>query len=86
MKDIHLLVHGTPSGSAGGAGGVLFHPAIDAFLRNSRSITEGENWTADARKLFIDGFTNQLDLFLPIKSGAKGRPRGKGSVDEGATE
>ncbi len=45
---------------------ILFHPAIDAYLRAARRIIESENWTADARARVIQGFETQLDLFLPI--------------------
>lgn len=53
-------------------GAVVFHPAIDMFLREARKVTEGDNWTADARKFVVDGFTTQLDLFLPVSKKARG--------------
>jgi len=72
---------GDGNGNGGGAppftprvDGVVFHPAIDMFLREARKITEGENWTAEARKFVVDGFTNQLDLFLPVAKKSKGGP------------
>lgn len=51
--------------------GVVFHPAIDMFLREARKVTEGGNWTTEARKFVVDGFTNQLDLFLPVAKKSK---------------
>lgn len=46
---------------------ILFHPAVDAFLREARKLTEGETWTPEARQNVIQGFTTQIDLFLPVK-------------------
>jgi hypothetical protein len=48
-------------------GGALFHPAIDAFLREARKLTEQETWTKETRDFVIQGFTTQLDLFLPVR-------------------
>lgn len=48
--------------------GVLFHPAIDSFLREARKITEGDGWTKEARDRIVNGFATQLDLFLPVKN------------------
>lgn len=47
--------------------GILFHPAVDAFLREARKLTVGDDWTADARDNVVRGFTTQLELFLPVK-------------------
>jgi len=68
-------------------GDVLFHPAIDAFLRSARGITEGERWTQAARDGLIAAFTNQLDLFLPIAN-AKPVPARKRAepASDGAAE
>lgn len=49
-------------------GGVLFHPAVDAFLREARKLTEGDSWSTEARDHVVAGFTTQLDLFLPVKN------------------
>jgi hypothetical protein len=49
---------------------VLFHPAVDAFLREARKLTEGEGWNKAARDRVVQGFTTQLDLFLPTKDSA----------------
>lgn len=48
--------------------GVLFHPAIDIFLREARKLTERDMWNEKTRQHVIDGFTTQLDLFLPVKT------------------
>ncbi|MHB1551451.1 MAG: DUF5343 domain-containing protein [Vulcanimicrobiaceae bacterium] len=65
--------------------GTLFHPAIDAFFREARKLTEGDSWTKEARDFVIQGFTTQLDLFLPVK--AKGRsPRKESAPEDGAAE
>lgn len=62
----------------------LFHPAIDAFLREARKLTEQESWNKEARDFVVQGFTTQLDLFLPIK--AKGRSPRKDNAPDGAAE
>lgn len=70
--------------NSGSGDGILFHPSVDAFLREARKLTEGERWTADARQNVISGFTTQLDLFLPVKSKAQSRaPR---ASESGAAE
>jgi hypothetical protein len=51
--------------------GVLFHPAIDIFLREARKLTERDAWNDKAREQVIQGFTTQLDLFLPVKAKAR---------------
>lgn len=63
---------------------VLFHPAVDAFLREARKLTEGDTWTAEARANVIQGFTTQLDLFLPVKKARSARK--DSGVDEGVGE
>jgi hypothetical protein len=49
------------------ADGVLFHPAIDALLREGRKVAESDEWTIDARDRIVSGFQTLLDLFLPVK-------------------
>jgi hypothetical protein len=68
-------------------GDVLFHPAIDAFLRSARSITEGDRWTQAARDGLIAAFTNQLDLFLPVGNGKTAQTRKRAEpVSDGAAD
>ncbi len=47
--------------------GILFHPAIDAYLAAARRIIESDGWTQEARDRVVQGFETQLDLFLPVK-------------------
>ena len=49
------------------AQGTLFHPAIDIFLSEARKIIESDGWTLEARDRLVQGFTTQLDMFLPCK-------------------
>lgn len=66
---------------------ILFHPAIDAFLRSARGITEGDRWTAAARDGLIAAFTNQLDLFLPVANTKLAPPRKRSdAAPDGAAE
>lgn len=58
--------------------GILFHPAIDAFLREARKLTGQDTWTQANRDLLIQGFTAQLDIFLPVK------PKGRAPRSESA--
>lgn len=68
--------------SAGGE--ALFHPAIDAFLRESRKLIDGDSWSKEARDYVVQTFVSQLDLFLPVKP--KGRGSRKETVSEAAIE
>jgi len=47
--------------------GVLFHPAIDAMLREARKVAESDEWTIEARDRIVSGFQTLLDLFMPVK-------------------
>ncbi len=64
----------------------LFHPAVDSFLREARKLTDGAGWTKEARDRVVAGFTTQLDLFLPVKSAARGRSLRESAPDNGAAE
>jgi hypothetical protein len=92
---------GTKGGTGDGTGestlprdqepSLLFHPAVDSFLREARKLTEGATWTKDARDRVIQGFTTQLDLFLPVKPATRARPAKEASEvkdagDEGSDE
>lgn len=61
----------------------LFHPAIDAFLRESRKLIDGDSWTKEARDYVVQTFTSQLDLFLPVKAKVRGgaAPRDRAASD-----
>ncbi len=88
-KDEQITPPVTPPSGEGSPrldGSALFHPAIDAFLREARKLTEHETWTKEARDFVVQGFTTQLDLFLPVK--AKGRAPRSESVPKsnGAAE
>jgi hypothetical protein len=48
-------------------GGVLFHPVIDAVLREAKKLIDNGDWSEDARKGLVQSFTTNLDLFLPVK-------------------
>ena len=65
--------------------GTLFHPAIDAFLREARKLTEQDLWTKEARDFVVQGFTTQLDLFIPVKAKTRGR-RDNTERETGETE
>lgn len=76
---------GTPGGGGGSSqqiddGKALFHPAIDAFLREARKLTEQDSWNKEARDFVVQGFTTQLDLFLPVKG--KTRTRKESASEE----
>lgn len=70
-----------PSGGEQLISGVLFHPSIDIFLREARKLTERDTWNEKAREQLIQGFTMQLDLFLPVKGKVRS-PRSDGEKKE----
>lgn len=46
---------------------IIFHPAIDTFLREARKIAESDDWSLADRERIVSGFSTLLDLFLPVK-------------------